>query len=146
MPSVRPDDGASVSDINADRLLADLGALSAIGGRADGGLDRLAWSEHDLSGRRWYAERIREAGLEPRVDAALNVFGHIAGSAGPWLLTGSHLDSVPDGGRLDGAYGAVAALGVLRTLAESGDSMAERVEVVGFSGEEGGAFQVGLIG
>ena len=45
-----------MSDINADRLLADLGILSAIGGRADGGLDRLAWSDHDLSARRWFAE------------------------------------------------------------------------------------------
>src|SRR2546423_8754196 len=135
-----------MTDVNRDRLLDDLRALATNGAQPDGGVDRLAWSDADLAGRRWYAERIREAGLEPRVDAALNVFGHIAGSAGPWLLTGSHLDSVPDGGRLDGAYGAVAALGVLRTLAESGDSMAERVEVVGFSGEEGGAFQVGLIG
>ncbi|TMF23722.1 MAG: Zn-dependent hydrolase [Chloroflexi bacterium] len=135
-----------MTDVNRDRLLDDLRALSTIGAQPDGGVDRLAWSDADLAGRRWYAERIREAGLEPRVDAALNVFGHIAGSAGPWLLTGSHLDSVPDGGRLDGAYGAVAALEVLRTLAESGDSMAERVEIVGFSDEEGVRFKVGLIG
>jgi N-carbamoyl-L-amino-acid hydrolase len=135
-----------VSDINADRLLADLGALSAIGGRADGGVDRLAWTDHDLSARRWFAERIREAGLEPRVDAALNVFGHLPGTTGPWLLTGSHLDSVPSGGRLDGAYGAVAALEVLRTLAESDDPVAGQVEIVGFADEEGVRFEVGLIG
>src|SRR5438552_3888973 len=135
-----------MTDVNRDRLLDDLRALSTIGAQPDGGVDRLAWSDADLAGRGWYAERIREAGLEPRVDAALNVFGHVAGTAGPWLLTGSHLDSVPDGGRLDGAYGAVAALEVLRTLAESGDSMAERVEIVGFSDEEGVRFKVGLIG
>src|SRR5438128_12000708 len=146
MCAVRLRGGAAMSDINAQRLLSDLRTLSAIGARADGGVDRLAWSDADLAGRRWYAERIREAGLEPRVDAALNVFGHLPGSGGPWLLTGSHLDSVPDGGRLDGAYGAVAALEVLRTLAESGDSMAERVEIVGFSDEEGVRFKVGLIG
>ena len=135
-----------MSDINADRLLADLGILSAIGGRADGGLDRLAWSDHDLSARRWFAERIREAGLEPRVDAALNVFGHLPGTTGPWLLTGSHLDSVPNGGRLDGAYGAVAALEVLRTLVESHDPLAEQVEIVGVADEEGVRFEFGLIG
>jgi beta-ureidopropionase / N-carbamoyl-L-amino-acid hydrolase len=135
-----------VNDINGDRLLADLRALSAIGGTADGGVDRLAWSDHDLSGRRWYAERIREAGLEPRLDGALNVFGHMPGSRGPWLLTGSHLDSVPNGGRLDGAYGAVAALEVLRTLAEVRDPLAEQVEIVGFADEEGVRFEVGLIG
>jgi beta-ureidopropionase / N-carbamoyl-L-amino-acid hydrolase len=135
-----------VSDINADRLLADLGALSAIGGRPDGGLDRIAWSDHDLAGRRWFAERMREAGIEPRVDAALNVFGHLPGSVGPWLLTGSHLDSVPKGGRLDGAYGAVAALEALRTLVESHDPLAEQVEIVGFADEEGVRFEIGLIG
>ena len=135
-----------MSDINTERLLADLGALSAIGGLADGGVDRLAWSDADLAGRRWFAKRIQEAGLEARLDAALNVFGHVPGMSGPFLLTGSHLDSVPNGGRLDGAYGAVAALEVLRTLAESGDPLAGQVEVVGFSDEEGVRFEVGLIG
>jgi len=135
-----------VTDINGDRLLADLRTLSTIGGQADGGVDRLAWSEADLAARRWFAERIREAGLEPRVDAALNVFGHVPGSAGPRLLTGSHLDSVPNGGRLDGAYGALAGLEVLRTIVESADPLATRVEVVGFADEEGVRFAIGLIG
>jgi N-carbamoyl-L-amino-acid hydrolase len=135
-----------VTDINGERLLADLRTLSTIGGQADGGVDRLAWSEADLAARRWFAERIREAGLEPRVDAALNVFGHLPGSAGPRLLTGSHLDSVPNGGRLDGAYGAVAGLEVLRTMVESSDPLAARVEVVGFADEEGVRFGTGLIG
>ena len=135
-----------MTDINGERLLADLRMLSTIGGQADGGVDRLAWSEADLAARRWFAERIREAGLEARVDAALNVFGHLPGSAGPRLLTGSHLDSVPNGGRLDGAYGAVAALEVLRAMVESGDPLAARVEVVGFADEEGVRFGTGLIG
>jgi beta-ureidopropionase / N-carbamoyl-L-amino-acid hydrolase len=135
-----------VSDINGERLLADLRALAAIGGLPDGGVDRLAWSENDLAGRRWFAERMGEAGIEPRVDAALNVFGHMPGTTGPWLLTGSHLDSVPNGGRLDGAYGAVAALEVLRTLAESHDPLAAQLEIVGFADEEGVRFEVGLIG
>jgi len=146
MCAVRLRGGAALSDINAQRLLSDLRTLSAIGARADGGVDRLAWSEADLAARRWFAERIREAGLEPRVDAALNVFGHMSGSAGPRLLTGSHLDSVPNGGRLDGAYGAVAGLEVLRTMAESGEPVAARVEVVGFADEEGVRFAIGLIG
>jgi beta-ureidopropionase / N-carbamoyl-L-amino-acid hydrolase len=135
-----------LSDINPERLLADLSALAAIGGLPGGGVDRLAWSDADLAGRRWFAERLREAGLEPRVDAALNVFGHLPGGDGPWILTGSHLDTVPNGGRLDGAYGAVAALEVLRTLVESNDPLAERVEAVGFGDEEGVRFMIGLIG
>jgi beta-ureidopropionase / N-carbamoyl-L-amino-acid hydrolase len=135
-----------MSDINPDRLLADLAALATVGGLPDGGVSRLAWTEADLAGRRWFAERIREAGLEPRVDAALNVFGHLPGRNGPFLLTGSHLDSVPNGGRLDGAYGAIAALEVLRTMVESHDPVAEQVEIVGFSDEEGVRFETGLIG
>ena len=135
-----------MSDINGERLLADLRTLSSIGGQAEGGVDRLAWSEADLAARRWFAEKIREAGFEARVDAALNVFGHLAASAEPRLLTGSHLDSVPNGGRLDGAYGAVAGLEVLRTMVESGDPLAARVEVVGFADEEGVRFGLGLIG
>jgi N-carbamoyl-L-amino-acid hydrolase len=146
MRALRPRGGAALSDINGERLLADLRALATIGGQADGGVDRLAWSEADLAARRWYADRIREAGLEPRVDAALNVFGRLSGSAGPRLLTGSHLDSVPNGGRLDGAYGAVASLEVLRSMVESGDPLAARVEVVGFADEEGVRFAIGLIG
>ena len=135
-----------MTDINGERLLANLRTLGAIGGLPDGGVDRLAWSEHDLAGRRWFAERMSEAGIEARVDAALNVFGHLPGTVGPWVLTGSHLDSVPNGGRLDGAYGAVAALEVLRTLAESGDPLAEQLEIVGFADEEGVRFESGLIG
>jgi N-carbamoyl-L-amino-acid hydrolase len=135
-----------VSDINGQRLLADLKALSIIGGLQDGGVDRLAWSDADLAGRRWFAERLREAGLEPRIDAALNVFGHVPGAEGSFVLTGSHLDSVPNGGWLDGAYGAVAALEVARTLVESADPLASRVEVVGFADEEGVRFAVGLLG
>lgn len=135
-----------MTDINGERLLRDLDALSAIGGLPDGGVDRLAWSDADLAGRRWFAERLSEAGIESRMDAALNVFGHLRGSKGPWILIGSHLDSVPNGGRLDGAYGAVAALEVLRTLVESKDPMAERIEAVGFADEEGVRFAIGLIG
>jgi len=135
-----------MTDINATRLLDDLRAFSKIGGRPDGGLDRLAWSDADLEGRRWLAARMRASGLEPRTDAALNVFGHLPASAGPWLLTGSHADSVPEGGRLDGAYGTIAALEVLRTLVEAEDPLAEHVEIVAWADEEGVRFENGLIG
>ncbi len=135
-----------MKDISPDRLLADLRTLSRIGGRPDGGLDRLAWTPADLEGRQWLAERMRQSGLEVRTDPVLNVFGHLPGSSGPWLLVGSHCDSVPQGGRLDGAYGTVAALEVLRTLVEAEDPLASRVEVVGFADEEGVRFDAGVFG
>jgi len=135
-----------MTEINGPRLLEDLRAFSQIGGRPDGGLDRLAWTEADLEGRRWLADRMRACGLDARTDPALNVFGHLAASTGPWLLLGSHTDSVPRGGRLDGAYGTIAALEVLRALVEAHDSLAEHVEIVGWADEEGVRFENGLIG
>jgi N-carbamoyl-L-amino-acid hydrolase len=135
-----------MTDINGPRLLDDLRAFSQIGGRPDGGLDRLAWTKADLDGRQWLAARMRACGLDARTDPALNVFGHQPASTGPWLLIGSHADSVPRGGRLDGAYGTIAALEVLRTLVEAHDPLAEHVEIVGWSDEEGVRFENGLIG
>lgn len=123
--------------ISAERLLADLEALARIGGRSDGGVDRVAGSEADLEARRWLLDRVREAGLEPRMDDAGNVFGRSPGAAGPWMLVGSHTDTVPAGGRLDGAYGVIAALEVLRALDEAGHPAAREVEVVSFFDEEG---------
>jgi beta-ureidopropionase / N-carbamoyl-L-amino-acid hydrolase len=123
--------------IDAGRLLADLAALARIGGRPDGGVDRVAGSPADLEARRWLAGRMRDAGLEPRTDPTGSVFARVPGSTGPWLLAGSHTDTVPAGGRLDGAFGVIAALEVLRTLHEAGHPRAAEVEVVSFYGEEG---------
>jgi N-carbamoyl-L-amino-acid hydrolase len=123
--------------IDADRLLADLADLARIGGRPDGGVERVAGSPADLEARRWLAQRMRDAGLEPRTDETGNVLARVPGSTGPWLLAGSHTDTVPAGGRLDGAYGVIAALEVLRTLHEAGHPRAAEVEVVSFFGEEG---------
>jgi N-carbamoyl-L-amino-acid hydrolase len=132
--------------ISAERLLGDLAELARIGGRPDGGVDRVAGSEADLEGRRWLARRMQEAGLEARTDEAGNVFGRAPGARGPWLLLGSHTDSVPAGGRLDGAYGVIAALEVLRSLHEAGHPAAEHVEVVSFFDEEGVGAGGGLRG
>ena len=77
-----------------------------------------------------------ETGLEADLDEVNNVFGHPPG-AGPWLLLGSHTDSVPAGGRLDGAYGVMAALEVARTLARDGHPAAARIAVASFHDEEG---------
>ncbi|MBO2458318.1 Zn-dependent hydrolase [Actinomadura violacea] len=123
-------------DIDAGRLLRDLDELARFGGRPDGGVDRVAGSPADLASRAWLADRLAEAGLAARTDAAGNVFGQVPG-ARPWLLAGSHTDTVPAGGRLDGAYGVIAALEVLRTLHEHGHPAAGALEVVSFWDEEG---------
>lgn len=123
-------------DVSPDRLLADIAALAAIGGRPDYGVDRLAGSDADLEGRRWFAGRLREAGLTAEMDEVNNVFGHPEAGA-PWLLLGSHTDTVPAGGRLDGAYGCLAALEVVRALHEAGHPAAGAVAVADFHNEEG---------
>jgi beta-ureidopropionase / N-carbamoyl-L-amino-acid hydrolase len=132
--------------IDGARLLDDLAKLSRIGGRPDGGVDRVGWTEPELKARRWVQQRLDEAGLFSNVDPALNVFGRLSKSRRRRLLIGSHTDSVSKGGRLDGAYGVVAAVEVLRTLAEAGDPAAEHVEVVDFADEEGVRFQCGYFG
>src|SRR2546430_3526614 len=88
-----------MADVNRDRLLDDLSALSTIGAQPDGGVDRLAWSDADLAGRRWYAERIREAGVRPPGGAAPDGFRPRARRAGPRPLTRSPPHRVPPRGR-----------------------------------------------
>ncbi|UWQ22349.1 hydantoinase/carbamoylase family amidase [Jannaschia sp. W003] len=104
-------------------LLDDLSALRAIGARGTG-VVRPAFSPDDVRARLWLAERFEAAGLEPRIDPAGNVWG----LRGP-LLMGSHVDTQPEGGWLDGTYGVMAALAVARGNPE--------VSVVAFQDEEG---------
>ncbi|SOB88726.1 M20/M25/M40 family metallo-hydrolase [Streptomyces sp. 1331.2] len=123
--------------VSARRLLDDLDALAAIGGRPDGGVDRVAGTAEDLRARRWLAEQMRARGLLSRTDDIGNVFGHTPNAAKRRLLVGSHTDTVPAGGRLDGAYGVIAALEVLTTLHEHGHPAADALEIVSFWDEEG---------
>jgi beta-ureidopropionase / N-carbamoyl-L-amino-acid hydrolase len=125
--------------INGDRLLADLSALAKIGGTPDGGVNRPALSDADLDARRWLKERAEEDGFEVRIDGTGNVSAILASDAADarTVLFGSHLDSVPNGGRFDGALGVAAALEVLRTVKESGHDLAHHLEAISFTDEEG---------
>ncbi|MEV6946661.1 M20/M25/M40 family metallo-hydrolase [Streptomyces sp. NPDC051172] len=132
--------------VNQDRVLKDIAELASFGGREDGGVDRVAGSAEDLAAREWLARRIQDAGLEAWTDKTGNVFGRQKDSSGPFVLTGSHTDTVPAGGRLDGAYGVIAALEALRVLHENGHPAAAAVEIVSFWDEEGVASGGGLHG
>ena len=111
--------------VNAPRLLDDLAALAQIGATPEGGVSRPALSPADLEGRAWFRQRVIAAGLTFRQDGAGNVSAILpatdpaAGPAARTLLCGSHLDSVPAGGRFDGALGTLAALEALRTIHEA---------------------------
>jgi len=118
--------------INPERFLADLHTLRSFGAAGVGkGVVRPAYSDADVAARQWLAQRMRDAGLHVQVDAMGNLFG-LAG--GPSLLMGSHSDSQPEGGWLDGALGVIAALEVARAAAEAGGPA---VSVVSFQDEEG---------
>src|SRR5207253_5801587 len=114
----------------------------AIGATAEGGVSRPSLGEDHLAARRWFLARAREHGLDTLVDAAGNHSAVLAAD-GPTLLLGSHLDSVPDGGRFDGALGVVAALHVLVALSHKED-LGCAFEAIDFTDEEGTL--VGLLG
>lgn len=124
-------------EICGKRLLGTLDELASFGARPDGGVDRVAGSPEDLASRRWLADYLLSCGLESEIDDVGNVFGQAPDGRGPWLLAGSHSDTVPAGGRLDGAYGVMAAIEVLCTLHEQRHPAANGLRVVSFWDEEG---------
>lgn len=115
--------------IDEQRLLADLHALRAIG-RDGTGVHRPALSDEDIAARRWLMERMRDAGLDPKMDGLGNVLGRTR-NAGPAVLIGSHTDTVPHGGWLDGALGVAYGLEVARAFPDLA------IDVVSFEDEEG---------
>lgn len=117
-----------------ERFLSDLHALRRFGGdAATKGVRRRAFSEADIEARAWLADRFAEAGLEAHMDPVGNLFG-LAPGEGKSLLVGSHSDSQPEGGWLDGAFGVIAGLEVARAARDSGGPP---VSVVSFEDEEG---------
>ena len=125
--------------VNGGRLNAWLAKFDAIG-RTAGGINRVAYSEADLAGRSFTLGLFREAGFEPRIDAAGNIFGRLQGTdrALKPILIGSHVDSVTDGGNFDGPVGSFGAIEVARSLREQGIRLRHPLDVVVWSNEEGG--------
>ena len=126
--------------VDGRRLLADLERLAQVGAAASGGVSRVAYGDEDLAARDLVRGWMRDAGLDVRVDAAGNSFGRRHGRSAslPPIVIGSHTDTVPDGGRFDGALGVLAALETARALHERGVELTHPLEVVDFQNEEGG--------
>lgn len=121
--------------INADRLLADLHALRRFGA-AGNGVVRLALSPADMAARRWLVERMNAAGLDAAIDGVGTVFGR-ARKPGPAVLIGSHSDTQPSGGWLDGAYGVICGLEIARALSEDPATADYAIDLAAWSDEEG---------
>jgi N-carbamoyl-L-amino-acid hydrolase len=124
--------------VDFHRLQSDLEELAAIGRREDHGLYRVAFSDEDMQARAWLESKIREAGLELYVDGAANIHARL-GPVGEKasVVTGSHLDTVPGAGHLDGALGVVAGLECLRRLKEESTKLKLPLELISFTDEEG---------
>ncbi len=125
--------------VDADRLRADFDTLAEIGATAEGGLERTAFSGAHLAARAWFHERAQAAGLDVHVDSAAN-HSAVLPARDPrarTLMLGSHLDSVHNGGRYDGALGVICALEVLRTIRDASLDLPVALEAVDFTDEEG---------
>jgi len=119
--------------VSEDRLLADLRALAEFG-KVGTGVNRPAFSDADLAARRWLMGQMQAAGLETVIDGIGNVYGR-SPQATQSILVGSHSDSVPHGGWLDGALGVTFGLEVARA-ARAAQSLVG-VDVISFADEEG---------
>ncbi len=131
-------DGSALR-INERRLQGDFDELSLKGATADGGVNRPALSPAHLEARDWFRRKATQAGLEFHQDGAGNHSAILRCGVpdAPALLLGSHLDSVPNGGRFDGALGVLAALEALRCVQEAGLRLPVDLEAIDFTDEEG---------
>jgi N-carbamoyl-L-amino-acid hydrolase len=131
--------------IDAGRVIADLRELQRRTADDDGA-QRLCWGEGWQRARELLGELLGEIGLEPEIDEAGNAWAYLAGDSEPALAVGSHVDSVPNGGWLDGALGVMAAVGVLRAWAADGERPPRTIALVDWADEEGARFGRSLFG
>jgi beta-ureidopropionase / N-carbamoyl-L-amino-acid hydrolase len=120
--------------INTERLLKDLRDLRAIG-TVGHGVVRPAFSDTDMAARRWLKQRYEEAGLDTTLDGVGNVLGR-SRKNGPALIIGSHSDTQPEGGWLDGALGVIYGLEIARACAEDPDTADLAIDAVSWQDEE----------
>lgn len=126
--------------VDGKRIMDHIHALAEFGKNAQGGVSRVAYSDADKQGREYVLGLMRAAKLDVTIDAAGNLIGRRAGSAGDLkpLLFGSHIDSVPEGGNYDGVVGSMGAIEVAHTLADNNVTTRHPLEIVIFQNEEGG--------
>jgi beta-ureidopropionase / N-carbamoyl-L-amino-acid hydrolase len=134
--------------VDGTRLWARLMDLARFGARQDGGVDRQTLTEAEIVARAEVVAWSRTLGLSPYTDAAANLFLRFEGSDPtlPPVLTGSHIDSQPTGGKFDGAYGVLAAFEAVQAMREAGLTPRRPIEIVAWTNEEGSRFSPGMTG
>ena len=132
--------------INEIRFKRNFDELTAIGATPEGGCERLAFSQEDSLARQWFKSKVSSSGMTYWIDGAGNQFGILGDRpvAEGAILIGSHLDTVPDGGKYDGALGVVAAIEACQSVLDANLACRHPICVVNFSDEEG--THVGLLG
>ena len=137
----------AASCIDASRLLESIETLARFGAREDGGVNRPALSPIDLEARRFLIDRATRLGCTVRTDACANLFFRRPGLEDlPPVMTGSHVDTQPTGGKLDGSYGVLAGFECVAALNDAGIRTRRPLEVVAWTNEEGTRFQPGAMG
>ena len=134
--------------IDKDRLWQSHMEMAKIGATPRGGVCRLALSDEDKVSRDLFVKWAEEAGCTISIDTVGNIFARRAGSdadAAP-VVTGSHLDTQPLGGRFDGAYGVLAGLEVVRALNDAGTTTKAPIDIVVWTDEEGCRFTTKTMG
>lgn len=135
------------SGVNGERLASRLDELSRIGLLDSGGVTRPGYSAEEKEAKELVIKWMKNAGLTVTADGAGNVFGRLEGNTeGPSIASGSHVDSVPNGGHFDGPLGVLSALEVVESWKETGYIPKKPYEVVIFSDEEGSRFKSSLTG
>lgn len=133
--------------INIQRLSEHIEQLSRIGRTADGGIDRFSYTDHDIKANELVAQYMKAAGLNVHYDAVGNLIGSDEGTEDlPAIVLGSHIDTVPNGGKFDGSLGVLVAIEVIHSFKEQGIELRHPVKVIAFRDEEGTRFGFGMIG
>ena len=134
--------------IDGARLWASLMEMAKIGATPKGGVCRLALTELDRVGRELFIDWCKKAGCSVAVDKVGNIFARRPGrdNTKPAVMTGSHLDTQPTGGRFDGIFGVLAGLEVVRTLNDRGVETDAAIEIAVWTNEEGSRFSPAMMG
>ena len=134
--------------INTDRFRQSMEEMARVGATKGGGVHRLTLTDADKQARDLFAAWASDAGLDLRIDEMGNMFARRAGrdENAPPAMAGSHLDSVPNGGRFDGSLGLLGALEAVRTLNDRNISTRRPIEIVNWTNEEGPRFPPSMLG
>ncbi|MFV8823705.1 M20 family metallo-hydrolase [Thauera sp. WH-2] len=147
-PSLSEDASQAMAHVDGRRLIGLQRALANFGGREDGGVAREALTAAEREARRWLLQQVTGPRYSWHIDAAANLFLRRAGTDDslPPVMTGSHIDTQPVGGWLDGAYGVIAGLEALLALDAAGIETRHPIELAIWTNEEGSRFSPGAMG